>query len=87
MATTRNPRYVAMLALVAALILVAGWFGRPRDIPDVPAPVPSETELETLARRAERRSLEGMARYFEGVSREAAASIARLPNYRISGIV
>lgn len=87
MATARNPRYVAVLALVATLILVAGWFGRPRDIPEAPAPVPSETELEQLARRAERRSLEGMTRYFEGVSREAAASIARLPDRGVSGIV
>jgi S1-C subfamily serine protease len=76
-----------MLALVSALILAVGWFGRPRDIPEAPAPVPSETELEQLARRAERRSLEGMTRYFKGVSREAAASIARVPSHGVSGIV
>ena len=87
MATSRNPRYVAVLALVSALILVAGWFGRPRDIPEAPPPVPSQTELEQLARRAERRSLEGMTRHFERVSREAAASIARVPNQGVSGIV
>jgi hypothetical protein len=54
----RNPRYVAALALVACLILIGGWLARPRDIPESPAPPPSETELEQLARRAERRSLD-----------------------------
>jgi serine protease Do len=78
---------VAVLALVAVLILVVGWFGRPREMPEAPAPVPSETELEQLARRTERRSLEGMTRYFERVSREAAASIVRLPNRGVSGVV
>jgi S1-C subfamily serine protease len=86
-ATTRNPRYVAVLALVAALILTAGWFGRPRDIPEAPAPVPSETELEQLARRTERRSLEATTRHFERVSREGAVSIARIPSRGVSGIV
>jgi S1-C subfamily serine protease len=72
---------------VSVVILVGGWFGRPHEIADAPAPVPSETELEQLARRAERRSLEGMTQYFDGVSREAATSIARMPDGGVSGII
>jgi S1-C subfamily serine protease len=83
----RNPRYVAVLAIVSVCILVSGWFGRPRDIPEAPTPAPSETELEQLARRAERRSLEGMTRYFDGVSREAALSMVRITDADVSGIV
>ena len=75
-----------VLAIVAALILVGGVFGRPSDVSDAPPTVPSDTELEQLARRAERRALEGMTRYFEGVGREAASSLVLLRGAGVTGI-
>jgi len=70
-----SPKYVAILALIACVILVGGWLVRPRDIPQSPAHVPSQTELEQLARRSERRSLESTAKYFADVARDAESSV------------
>jgi S1-C subfamily serine protease len=82
----RSPWYVAALALASCLILVGGWLARPREIPQSPTPLPSETELEQLARRAERRSLDSMTNYFAGVARDVDSSIVRFPSARMSGI-
>ncbi len=83
----RNSRYVGLLALASCLILIGGWLARPRDRSTNPAPVPSETELEQLARRTERRSLDSMAKYFAGVARDVDASVARVNRLGVSGIV
>jgi S1-C subfamily serine protease len=64
--------------VIAALILIGGWFARPRERPESPAPPPSQTELEQLARRAERRSLESTEEFFAGLARDAAAGLAYL---------
>ena len=72
----QNPKYVAILAFAACLILIGGWLARPRDSPASPAPLPSETELEQLARRAERRSLESSTKYFAGIARDLKSSLA-----------
>ena len=56
----RSPKYIAILALVSSVILIVGWFARPREIPQSPPTLPSENDLMQLARRAERRSLDGM---------------------------
>lgn len=77
---------MAILACVACLILIGGWLARPRNIPQSPTPVPSETELEQLSRRAERRSLESMAKFFAGVARDVGSSVARVRPTGISGI-
>jgi S1-C subfamily serine protease len=82
-----NRRYVALLAFVACLILIVGWFVRPRDIPQSPLPVPSDTELQQLARRAQRRSLEDMTSYFAGVAADLNASLAYIPASTLTGIV
>ncbi len=59
---------------------------RPKEVPLAPAPVPSETELEQLARRAERRSLEDMNQFFADVARDVAPSIAYIHSTEASGI-
>ncbi len=84
---SRNSRYVGILALAATLILIAGWLARPRELPQSPAPIPSQTELEQLARRTERRSLDSMAKYFGAVARDVETSIARVRIAQATGIV
>ena len=77
---------MAILAAVSSVILIGGWWARPRDVPQAPAPVPSETELEQLSRRAERRTLESMNQFFAGVAREVGSSIAYVHGSGASGI-
>ena len=83
----RNPKYIAILAIAAALVLMVGWLLRPRDTPSSPPPVPSETELEQLARRTERRALDDMTKYFAGVAGDVSPSLVYLPNDETTGIV
>jgi hypothetical protein len=75
----QSRKYIAILALIACLILGGGWLLRPREIPNSPAPLPSERELALLARRAERRSLDGMATYFAVTAGDVESSIVHLP--------
>ncbi|MEO8522347.1 MAG: PDZ domain-containing protein [Acidobacteriota bacterium] len=81
-----NPRYVAILAGAACVILAVGWLARPAEVAQHPVPLPSETELEQLARRAERRSLDSMTKYFAGAARDVESSIGRVRDARMSGI-
>lgn len=81
-----SSRYVAILAIAACLILIGGWLVRPRDVPENPAPVPTETELQQLARRAERRSLERMTDYFAGTARDVEPSLVYIRSAGATGI-
>jgi hypothetical protein len=83
----RSSRYVAILAVTAGLILIFGWLLRPRDIPQSPPSVPSETELQELARRAQRRSLESTRAYFADVAADVYLSLGYIPSTGTSGIV
>ena len=87
LADVRSPKYVVVLTLTACLILVVGWLVRPRDIPEGPAPAPSDSELEQLARRTERRSLESMTKYFAGIAGDVSPSLAYIPSAGVTGIV
>lgn len=78
---------MGILGLAACAILVIGWLVRPHDIPEAPPPVPSETELEQLARRAERRSLENVTHYFARLANEVKASLAYVRDAGKTGIV
>ncbi|MEO5821789.1 MAG: PDZ domain-containing protein [Vicinamibacteraceae bacterium] len=80
-------RYVTILTFASTLILVGGWLMRPRVVPRHPAPIVPETELEQLARRRERRSLDAMAQYFAETAGEAAASLVFFPAGQRSGLV
>jgi S1-C subfamily serine protease len=83
----RSSRYVAILAVTAGLILIFGWLLRPRDIPQSPPSVPSETELQELARRAQRGSLESTRAYFADVAADVYLSLGYIPSTGTSGIV
>jgi len=83
----RSPRYVVVLALTAGLILAGGWLLRPRDIPQSPPPVPSETELQELSQRTQRRSLDSMTAYFAEVAADVRPAIEYIPSMRTSGMV
>jgi len=82
----RSPKYIAILALVSSVILIVGWFARPREIPQSPPTLPSENDLMQLARRAERRSLDGMTTYFATTADQVQASLVRLPELAASGV-
>jgi serine protease DegQ len=82
----RRPRYVATLSVIASLILIVGWLVRPRAIPQSPPSVPSEIELDQLARRAERRSLEGMSTYFARIARDVDPFLVYIPATNTTGI-
>ena len=82
----RSPRYVAVLAVASGLVLIGGWLARPPDIAQAPPRVPSETELQELAHRAQRRSLESMTAYFADLATGVRPSFAYIPSARVSGI-
>ena len=84
---TQRRKYIAILTLAALLILGGGWLLRPREIPNSPAPLPTENELALLARRAERRSLDSMATYFAVTAGNVESSIVYLPGAGTSGVV
>jgi hypothetical protein len=86
-APRHNPRYVTLLAVAAALVLIGGWLLRPRNIPASPVPVPSESDLEQLARRAQRRSLDDMTKYFAHIAGEVGPSLAYVPDEHVTGLV
>jgi hypothetical protein len=78
---------VVLLAIAATIILVVGWLTRPRELPQAPTPVPSTTELEQLARRAERRALDSRTDYVAAVAGDIAPSLVRVPPIRATGVV
>jgi S1-C subfamily serine protease len=85
----RNRRrgYTATLAVAAGIILVVGWLAQPENVPDSPDVLPTPTELEQLARRAQRRSLESTVDYFAGVARDVGGSLVQLRDLAASGVV
>jgi membrane-associated protease RseP (regulator of RpoE activity) len=83
----QRQKYIAVLTLAAFLILGGGWLLRPREIPNSPAPLPTESELALLARRAERRSLDSMTTYFAVTAGDVESSIVYLPGPGTSGVV
>ncbi|NQW03453.1 MAG: hypothetical protein HQ485_05440 [Acidobacteria bacterium] len=79
----RNPRYIFVLAVVAALILVVGALTRPMD---EAAPPASDADLARISRLAERRSLEDMTSYFSEIAANADLSLVRLRDLPTSAI-
>ena len=81
-------RYIATLAVIAAGILVVGYWLRPRQpTNDEPVQAPSETELSRLARITQRRSLDDMTDYFATVAGDVQSAVVALPNLERSGLV
>jgi S1-C subfamily serine protease len=83
----RSPRYLAVLAMVAGLILLAGWLLRPHKIAQSPPPVPSESELQELTRRAQRRSLASTTTYFSELASDVRPSLGYIASMGSSAIV
>ncbi|MDA1184583.1 MAG: PDZ domain-containing protein [Acidobacteria bacterium] len=83
----QRQKYIAVLALAACLILGFGWVLRPSEIPNSPAPLPTENEMAQLARRAERRSLDSMVTYFAVTASDVESSVVYLPGAGTSGVV
>ena len=80
--------YITTLAVVAAGILVVGYWLRPsQPTNDEPVLAPSETELSRLARITQRRSLDDMTEYFATVARDVQTAVVALPALDRSGLV
>lgn len=79
----RNPRYIFLLAVVAALILVVGALTRPGNESPPPA---SDADLARISRLSERRSLENMTSYFSDIAATAELSLVRLRGLPTSAI-
>ena len=85
---TANPRYIAVLAIIACLILLIGTFLKPAPEIQQPQQQPvSQTELVRLRRTGQRTTLENMSRYFSDVAGEFSAQVVRLPLLEASGLV
>lgn len=80
----RNPRYIFLLVIVAALILVVGALTRPKGDAAPPA---SDADLARLSRLAERHSLDNTTSYFGTIATTAEASLVRRPDEGASGVV
>lgn len=80
--------YITTLAVIAAGILVVGYWLRPsQPANDEPVRAPSETELSRLARITQRRSLDDMTDYFTTVAGNVQSAVVALPNLERSGLV
>jgi hypothetical protein len=82
----RNAKYIAILALVSGVILIMGALLRPRQATSTQAPIPSESEIAQLTRRAERRTLEDTSNFFSTTAGEVEQFVVRLPDMGTSGI-
>jgi S1-C subfamily serine protease len=69
------------------VFLAAGWLARPREPQSLAPPVPSETELQQLARRAQRRALENTTAYFASLAGDVRSSLAAVTPGGSTGIV
>ena len=74
----RNPKYIAILAIVSATILAVGVWLRPEPH-EATAPPPSEADVLGLTRLAQRRSLESTSDYFARVADAVARSLGFAP--------
>jgi S1-C subfamily serine protease len=83
-----NPRYIAILAIIAGLILLIGTLLKPATEIQQPQQQPvSQTEMVRLRRTAQKTTLENMSRYFSEVAGEFSAQVVRLPRLEASGLV
>jgi hypothetical protein len=84
--THPNPRFLAALIGVAAVILGIGAALRPPAREAVTTAVPSN-ELATLPERSQRRALRDMAEYVSDRANTFSSSVAYLPEYQTSALV
>jgi S1-C subfamily serine protease len=84
-----NPKYVAVLAVAAGLILVVGGILRPRSHgPEsggaTPLPQAERALLDGLAQRG---SLENQIAYFSRIAHDVALHLVRLPDHQVSAVL
>jgi serine protease Do len=73
-----SPKYIASLALGAALILLVGFLLKPRRPTTEMPPPPSQIEIQRLARLSERRALDTMTEHFSAVARDVADRVVHV---------
>jgi serine protease Do len=83
----KNPRYIAGLALAAAAILLVGFLLKPRKPQSEAQPTLSQTEMQRLARLAQRRSLDTMTEHFAAVVADLASRVVQVGAGTGSGIL
>jgi len=87
-AQSRDPKYIALLALVAATILLVGNLVRPgRRQSQALQSVPTQAERVRLQRLTQKGTLEDMVGYFAAIAAEIAPHIVRVPAAGASGLV
>jgi serine protease Do len=85
--TRHSPKYIAVLALAAAAILVVGSLLRPAKPSSEVASSLSPTEMQRLQRLAQRQTLETMAEHFSLVAGDVAPRVVQLGAAGDSGVV
>jgi len=86
-AESTNRRYVVLLAIAAALVLILGIWARPKKSNDESSPpVTSPAELVRLEQLTQRRTVQNMAAYFSDVAANAARHLVYLTDAGLSGI-
>jgi S1-C subfamily serine protease len=80
-----SPKYIAILALIAGLILFVGSLLRPRS-QDSEQPV-SQTELTRLRRAAQRASLDQLSDFFFETAADYSRYVLRMQGTETSGVV
>jgi hypothetical protein len=82
-----SPKYIASLALAAALILVVGFLLKPRKTTSETPPPPTQVEIQRLARLSERRALDTMTEHFSAVARDLSPRVLPVSASGGSGIL
>ncbi len=87
-AQSRDPKYIALLALVAGTILLVGNLVRPgRQQSKALQSVPTQAERVRLQRLTQKGTLEDMVAYFAAIAAEIAPRIVRITAAGTSGLV
>ncbi len=83
-----RPKYILILALSAAAILIIGSLVRPAPNPasGTQAPIP-DTELARLAQVGQRRSIETQTAYLATLASNVAPGLVRVPDLETTGLV
>jgi hypothetical protein len=82
-----SPKYIASLALTAAVVLVVGFLLRPRKPQAEPVPPMSPTETQRLVRLAQRRTLDTMTEHFAEIARDLTGRVLQVGVGTGSGVL
>lgn len=82
----RKQRYPAVLAVISGSVLGLGLILKP-DHKQVPKPTISQTEIARLEKFAQRRSLQGISKYFSDLADEVSPQVVRIRRAGVSGLV